>query len=381
MLVQKCIRSVQKKLGCLLFTSLVATSAPVWAGSIFDVEKVWAGLEVPWAIQFIDTDRLLVTERQGRLVLLDLKNKQQHYVSGLPEIVASGQGGLLDLYLYSENDAETPWLYFTWSGKDSAGKTRTVLSRSRITLSEKPQLTHWQNLLQTRSSSDNSRHYGSRIAFDHEGYLYMSVGDRGERDNAQQLANHAGSILRLLPDGSVPDDNPFVDRHDALPEIWSYGHRNPQGMAYDPIRNRIWAIEHGPRGGDELNIIQKGANYGWPVISYGKEYWGPVSVGDGTHKTGMMQPEKYYVPSIAPGSLLLYTGDVFPDWKGDLFSGSLKLRHLNHLDLDDDGNVTEENRLLAETGERIRALAQGPAGLIWFSTDSGNIYRLVPGQK
>mgnify|MGYP000329478061 CR=1 FL=1 len=185
-------------------------------------------------------------------------------------------------------------------------------------------------------------------------------------------------VLRLERDGSIPIGNPFVADNNALPEIWSYGHRNPQGLTWDNDNKRLWSIEHGPRGGDEINLIKKGKNYGWPVISYGKEYWGPVSVGESTHKVGMEQPAKVYVPSIAPGSLLYYTGDAFPQWRGDLFAGALKLRHINRIELDEQGRAITEERLFDKLDERIRALVQSPEGWIYFSTDSGNIYVIKP---
>jgi glucose/arabinose dehydrogenase len=184
--------------------------------------------------------------------------------------------------------------------------------------------------------------------------------------------------MRLRLDGSIPDDNPFLSRDNALPEIWSYGHRNPQGLLYDNNTGNLWSIEHGPRGGDEINLVVKGANYGWPVISYGKEYWGPVSIGEGTEKPGMEQPVKVYIPSIAPGSLLLYSATAFPQWQGNLFSGALKLRHLNRVSISVDNKAIAEERLLGDLNERIRALAQSPEGWIYFSTDSGKIIRMRP---
>ena len=208
--------------------------------------------------------------------------------------------------------------------------------------------------------------------------FFFGVGDRGERPNGQDLTNHAGSIIRLNLDGSIPQDNPFVNSNAALPEIWSYGHRNPQGLAFDEISNKLWEIEHGPRGGDEINLIKSGANYGWPVISYGKEYWGPLSVGEGTHRKGMEQPIKYYVPSIAPGSLTIYSGNAFPMWKGNLFSGALILRHINRIVLNSKNKAIKEERLLEALDERIRAIAESPQGWLYFSTDSGKIYRLSP---
>lgn len=199
---------------------------------------------------------------------------------------------------------------------------------------------------------------------------------RGERDSAQNLSSHNGTIVRLNLDGSVPADNPFINQPGALPEIWSYGHRNPQGLAWDKTRNVLWEIEHGPRGGDEINRILPGRNYGWPVISYGKEYWAPIRVGEGTHKAGMEQPVYYYVPSIAPGSLMIYSGNLFPAWRGYLFAGALALTHLNHIELNPAGQVVRENRWLTDLGERIRAVIGAPGGELILSTDSGRILML-----
>lgn len=239
----------------------------------------------------------------------------------------------------------------------------------------------WHDLLETQSATGTGRHVGSRIVFDENGYVYFGVGDRGERPMSQDLSNHAGSVMRLYRDGRVPQDNPFNRRADVPPEIWSYGHRSPQGMAYDYANKRLWLIEHGPRGGDEINRVLPGRNYGWPVISYGKEYWGPLAVGEGTHREGMEQPIKQYTPSIAPSSLLLYPGNSFPAWRGNLFSGALKLTHLNRVTLSEDGKAIGEERLLDELDERIRALAQGPQGWLYFSTDSGKIYVMKPASK
>jgi len=184
--------------------------------------------------------------------------------------------------------------------------------------------------------------------------------------------------MRLNLDGSIPNDNPFLNTAGARPEIWSYGHRNPQGLLFDPVKGNLWSIEHGPRGGDEINLIDKGRNYGWPVISFGKEYWGPVSVGEGTKKAGMEQPVKVYIPSIAPGSLMFYSGNAFPQWQGSLFSGALKLLHLNRVSISTNDKAFAEERLLEELKERIRALLQGPEGWIYLSTDSGRIMRMRP---
>ena len=347
----------------------------------FALEEIIDGLGIPWGMAFISDSQLLITEREGNVKLLDLQSKALSPVQGAPEVMAEGQAGLLDIAVppdFSSGD----WIYFTYvRDKDDEGVT--VLARAKL-MSNTPgsnELVQWQDLLETRSASDTGRHFGSRIVFDENGYVYFGVGDRGERPNSQDLTNHAGSVMRLHRDGRVPKDNPFKQRKDVQPEIWSYGHRNPQGMAYDYDNKRLWLIEHGPRGGDEINLVLPGRNYGWPVISYGKEYWGPLDVGEGTHRAGMEQPVKQYTPSIAPGSLLLYTGDSFPEWRGNLFSGALKLQHLNRVTLSEEGKAIAEERLLTELDERIRALAQGPRGWLYFSTDSGKVYVMKPAAK
>lgn len=341
-------------------------------GQDINIEKVVDGLKTPWAMAFISTNKMLVTEREGQVLLLDLTIVSKKVIKNTPKIMVNGQGGMLDMAL-SPSYKKTGWIYFTYV-KEIKGQGATVLARAKL---KQDTFYNWQELLVTRSRTDTSQHFGSRIAFDNQGHVYFSVGDRGVRANGQDLTTHAGSILRLSLDGTIPEDNPFVASKTVLPEIWSYGHRNPQGLTYDFIHNRLWEIEHGPRGGDEINLIIKGANYGWPVISYGKEYWGPVAVGEGTHRKGMQQPVKYYVPSIAPGSLLIYSGNMFAKWKGNLFSGALKLRHLNRIVLNESGDAIKEERLLGFLNERIRALSQSPKGEVYFSTDSGKIYRIT----
>jgi glucose/arabinose dehydrogenase len=322
---------------------------------------------------FLSAQRLLITERNGQARLADLENSSVEILQGLPVLVAEGQGGLLDVKT-GPNYASDGWIYFTYS-KPVNDEAATTLARARI---KGLQLLDWQDLLVTDSATSGRQHFGSRIAFDGKGHVFFGVGDRGERDEAQNPANHIGTIMRLNLDGSLPDDNPFIGEAGKRDEIWSLGHRNPQGMAYDLQRQRLWSIEHGPRGGDEINLVLKGRNYGWPVISHGKEYWGPLAIGEGSSKPGMEQPYKVYIPSIAPGSLMLYHGDAFPEWQGSLFAGALKLRHLNRISLSADGKVTAEERLLEDLQERIRAVIQGPDGWIYFSTDSGRILRIGP---
>ncbi len=349
----------------------VATSRS--EGMPYRVVKVAEGLGIPWGMAFLSPTELIITERQGNVRLLDLQSGALVNMKPVPPVKAVGQGGLMDVAV-PHNYRPGDWIYFTYS-KPANHKGVTVLARAKR---NGYRIEEWQDIVVTRSDTNTGRHYGSRIAFDGRGHLFFTVGDRGKRANGQDLTIHAGSILRVKLDGTVPTDNPFLDKKGVLPEIWSYGHRNPQGISFDKLTGRLWAIEHGPRGGDEINLIEKGLNYGWPVISYGKEYWGPVSVGEGTQKPGMEQPIKYYVPSIAPSSLLLYSGKAFPQWRGSLISGSLKLTHLNRITLGNDGRAIAEERLLGELKQRIRALAESPEGWIYFSTDSGVIFRLMP---
>ncbi len=337
------------------------------------VEQLSTGLGVPWGMTFLAPRQLLITERGGGVRLLDIDSGNLTKLQGAPEVDARGQGGLMDVAA-GPDYANDGWIYFTFS-KSVDSAAATTLARARL---RENRLDDWQELLVTDPATDGGRHFGSRIAFDDQGHVFFGVGDRGERPMAQDLGNHIGSIMRLRLDGSIPPDNPFVGKPQARDEIWSYGHRNPQGLLFDQVSQRLWSIEHGPRGGDEINLVIKGRNYGWPVISHGKEYWGPLSIGEGTSKPGMEQPRKVYIPSIAPGSLILYRGEAFPAWRGSLFAGALKLRHINRVALSADGEVLTEERLLEDLGERIRALVQGPQGWIYFSTDSGRILRMRP---
>ncbi len=339
----------------------------------FLLEPVAKGLGVPWGMAFLSGRNMLVTEREGGVKFLDTISGEIKTLKGAATVFAFGQGGMLDVAV--PNDFRPGgWIYFTYV-KERNGQGVTVLARAKL---KDDRLIQWKELLVTRSATETGRHFGSRIAFDNAGYIYFGVGDRGVRPNAQNLSNHAGTVMRLKRDGGVPRDNPFVNKTNARPEIWSFGHRNPQGMAYDHRRQRLWLIEHGPRGGDEINLVLRGRNYGWPVISYGKEYWGPVAVGEGTHRKGMEQPVKQYTPSIAPGSLIHYSGKAFPAWKDNLFAGALKLMHINRVVLDENSKAVKEERLLTNMNERIRALAESPEGWIYLSTDSGKIFRIRP---
>ena len=355
----------------------IAIAEPLMTGTSkgmsYKVELVASGFTIPWGMAFLSPQQFIFTERGGAIGLFDLNIKQKSLLSGTPEVFASGQGGMLDVAI-PPNYHAGGWIYFTYS-KPSIDGAVTTLARAKL---NHHQLVNWQDLLVTQSKSETQRHFGSRIAFDDAGHVFFGIGDRGYRSNGQNLKTHSGSILRLTLDGEIPSDNPFVNNDATLSETWSYGHRNPQGLVYDHKNKRLWEIEHGPRGGDEINLITRGKNYGWPVISYGKEYWGPVAIGEGTTKAGMEQPVKVYTPSIAPGSLLFYTGKAFPKWQGNLFSGALKLTHLNRVELSAQGDDIAEERLLGELNERIRSLAQSPEGWIYIGIDSGKIIRIVP---
>ncbi|MGX1924783.1 PQQ-dependent sugar dehydrogenase [Vibrio sp. NH-7] len=344
--------------------AVLSTSVYAW-----QAELVASGLKVPWGMSSIDDNQLLVTQRHGEVGVVDLDDGIYRTVATPTQVSAVGQGGLLDV---AKSPFEDNAFYFTYS-KQVEDAYETVLASAQY---QQGELIGWKELLVTQSGSDTGRHFGSRITFD-ERYVYMSVGDRGVRDNGQNQKTHAGSILRLLPNGVAPEDNPFTKVNSALNEIWSYGHRNPQGLFYDRSTQQLWSIEHGPRGGDEINLILKGENYGWPVTSHGKEYWGPISVGEAKTLPGIQTPKKVYVPSIAPSSIILYRGDKYPSLNGKLVSGALKLTHLNVVTLDEKANIVAEERLLESLGERIRDLEVTPSGEILFSTDSGNIYRLV----
>ncbi|WP_299808496.1 PQQ-dependent sugar dehydrogenase [uncultured Shewanella sp.] len=354
------------KIGLILLAAVSSNS------HAYEAEKIATGLNIPWGLAYVDPQTILVTERQGVVKRVNLETGKHQTLFTPKGVWAEGQGGLLDVALSPfDTDLKRKKVYFTYS-KDIEGEGATTLALATY---QNGELSDWQDLFVSTSRSETGRHFGSRIAFDDKS-LYFSIGDRGVRDNGQDTLTHAGTILRLMPDGSVPSDNPFVTDKAVVDEIWSYGHRNPQGLLFDAQSQRLWSIEHGPRGGDEINLIKGGANYGWPITSHGKEYWGPLSVGEGELKEGVEPPVKVYVPSIAPGSLALYRGDKFPELKGKLLAGALKLTHINVVTINDAGKAIAEQRIMSELGERIRDIEVTPKGDIYFSTDSGNLYRL-----
>lgn len=343
----------------------------VLAQGFYDVEQVYKSKEsdVIWGFDFVDADTLVLTERSGRMFRVNLKRKGQFEISGVPPVWNRGQGGLLDLRVHPQQKDK---LFWTFSLPTEKGATTALASGQLVGNA----LKNVRVIFQAKAADSNKIHFGSRIEFDQKGHLFISIGDRNERSEVQNLNYHTGKIVRIKEDGSVPSDNPFVTKKDALPEIWALGVRSPQGLVFDPVSQELIESEMGPRGGDEINIIRKGANYGWPEITYGREYWGP-KIGAGTEKSGMEQPLVYWVPSISPSGITFYTGAAFPQWRNDLFIGTLSGQHLRRLKFKD-GKVVEQEELLKSQKERIRNVRTGPDGALYFSTDSGLIKRLVP---
>ena len=326
-------------------------------------------LGVPWGMIFINKKELLFTEREGNLKILHIPTGKIQSVTGLPEVFSQGQGGLLDVALHPHFHTNKI-IYFTFSQKKKFRGYTTALAKAEL---KNNRLDNVKILFSAKPLTATQRHFGSRILF-RKGFLFFTVGDRGHKQEAQNLNSHLGKLLRLTDDGNIPPDNPFVGQKQAQPEIWSYGHRNPQGLALHPDTDEIWLQEHGPKGGDEINIIKKGGNYGWPVITYGKSYAG-FKIGVGVAKEGMQQPVKYWTPSIAPCGLLIYSGKQFPKWKGNIFSGALVLTHLNRLK---NKKPLEEERLLADLNLRVRNVIEGPDGFIYIAADRGWILKLKP---
>lgn len=337
-------------------------------------KTVAQNLGIPWGMALLPDNQMLVTQRAGKLTRINLQTGEQTDISGVPEVKAEGQGGLLDVAL-SPQFSENGWIFFTYS-KDMDGQGATTLARAKL---EGETLTDWQDLLVTESRTNTSKHYGSRIVFDQQGHVFFSLGDRGERDQAQDLTRHNGKILRLKLDGNIPDNNPSVGSQKALPEIWSYGHRNPQGLFMNHTTGQLWEIEHGPRGGDEINLVLPRKNYGWPEVSLGKEYWGPVSIGR-DQSSGMENPVYHFTPSIGPSGLIQYQGEAFPQLQGHLISGALALQHLNIVEIQGTQAVAE-HRIMEDQQQRIRNVIESPEGWIYVATDSGTIIRITPADK
>lgn len=340
----------------------------------FRIDTVVTGLTSPWGMVWLANGDLLIADKIGELRIFREGKLQPEPVTGLPEIYVRGQGGLMDLELHPDYE-ENGWIYITYStpeGSNGSGGN-TALMRARI---KENILTDKQILFKALPNTTKGQHFGSRIEFDRDGYLYLSVGERGEQDLAQRLDTYNGKIFRLNDDGTIPDDNPFVDDKNAIKAVYSYGHRNPQGLALHPETGVLWETEHGPRGGDEVNIIKKGANYGWPEITYGINYNGTIITPD-TVKEGMEQPIHFWRPSIAPCGMTFVTSDKYPQWKGDMLVGSLRFMYLERCDVEGEKVVGRE-KLLEGIG-RVRNVRQGPDGFIYVAVEgAGMIVKLVP---
>jgi glucose/arabinose dehydrogenase len=354
------------------------TKAPKPAASVaVEAKPVAKGLVNPWSLQILPDGRFLVTERPGRMRLVSRDGQLSPPLAGVPPVAASGQGGLLDVAL-SPDFATSNLVYFSFSDPRGGEGNGTSLARARlVTDGQGGRLDAVEVIFRQEPSVASSAHFGSRIVFIPDGSLFLTLGDRFiRRDDAQNPANHLGKVVRLAPDGKPYAGNPKKDGWRA--EIWSIGHRNVQGAALHPATNKLWTIEHGARGGDEINVPQAGQNYGWPVITYGRDYSG-AKIGVGTAKDGLEQPIYYWDPSIAPSGALFYTGDLVPQWKGNLFVGALAGQALHRLVLDGEKVIAEEP-LLADLGQRIRDVRQGPDGALYVLTDDskGQILRVAP---
>jgi len=376
---------------CMRWSAMVCAAALVASGGcepaaaqVFNssagdivVQTVAKGLDHPWALAFLPDGRMLVTERPGRMRIIAKDGMLSPGLAGVPKVFASGQGGLHDVVLdrrFAQNHA----IYFCYA-EPVEGRARTALARARLFDEGAPRLDTVEVIFRQAGPLSSGNHFGCRIVQTPDDNLFLTTGDHfTTRDQAQNLGNDLGKIIRVRPDGSVPPDNPFVGRSGVKPEIWSYGHRNPQGLALHPATGKLWEHEHGPRGGDEVNIIEKGKNYGWPVIGYGIDYSG-ARIHESTHKPSMEQPLKYWVPSIAPSGMTFSTGNLFPAWRGNLFLGALAAQLLVRLEVDGD-KVVKEERLLQQLRERIRDVREGPDGALWLATDnsSGRVLRLAP---
>ena len=343
-------------------------------GNSLELEVVTDSISVPFGMAFLPDGKLLVTDRsKGTLILVDVDNGERTTIGGLPPVFVSGDGGMLDIIVHPDFDRNHIIFYSYSTIREDSTSTMAV---DRATL-ETNRIIGRERIFTALPYYKEPNHFGCRLLLK-DGYLFVTMGERYFlRDSAQTLSNHLGKIMRVLEDGSIPPDNPYVNTNGALPEIWSYGHRNPQGLAINPVTGELWEHEHGPKGGDEINIIKPAVNYGWPVICHGIDYDGKP-IGEGiTEKEGMEQPLYYYVPSIAPSGMEFYTADVIPQWKGNLFIGAMALKHLNRLVIRND-SVIKEDRLLTDKDWRVRCVRQGPDGFLYIGIDKGRILRIKP---
>ena len=352
----------------------IASSLP------YEVQVVAQGLANPWAVEPLPDGGLLVTEKPGRLRVVSATGQIGEPIAGVPAVDARGQGGLLDVAL-SPGFATDRTIFWSFS-EPREGGNGTSVARGRLS-ADMARLEDVRVILRTQPTYSNNMHFGSRLAFGPDRMLYVTMGERSDRpmrEQAQQLGSHLGKILRVTPDGAAPPDNPFVGREGALPEIWSLGHRNIQAATFD-AQGRLWDIEHGTQGGDELNLIEKGENYGWPIQAYGEEYNGQPIPSAEPQRPNTVQPVYFWDPVIAPSGAEVYEGGAFPDWRGDVFVGGLKGQRLVRLELQD-GRVVGEEHLLKDRGRRIRDVREGPDGLLYVVTDgsNGELWRIVPGR-
>ncbi|WP_299296771.1 PQQ-dependent sugar dehydrogenase [uncultured Tateyamaria sp.] len=355
-------------LACLTFVPGAALALDTDIGPV-NVQAVATGLDQPWGVAQMPNGDLLVTERDG--ALKRISGGQVRDVAGVPPVAAEGQGGLLDITL-AHDFATTRSLFLTYAKEQGRG-SGTALAAAELS-ADGSRLENLRDLFESAPGGRTGRHFGSRVVEAADGTLLVTIGDRGDRPSAQDRSLHNGSIVRVNRDGTVPGDNPFVGQAGVLPEIWSYGHRNPQGAGLD-ARGVMWTAEHGARGGDEVNRVQKGANYGWPVISYGVHYSGG-KIGEGTAKPGMEQPAHYWDPSIAPSGLMVYQGDMFPEWRGDMFVGSLKFSYISRLDVSGE-TAREVEQIESDETLRVRDIVEAPDGSILFiSVGNGAVYRI-----
>nr|WP_297348910.1 PQQ-dependent sugar dehydrogenase [uncultured Glaciecola sp.] len=356
-----------------LITAIIFTAiSPVAMATEIKVEELASGLKNPWSIAFMKNGDALVTERAGGLRLLSKSGELSSAISGLPEASVVGQGGMLGVALHPDFEGNK-WVYVCLSIANGEVRGSEVY-RGKLAGNK---LQNVKQIFVAKPKIDTAHHFGCRLAFDNDEKLFISLGDRTKKDDAQLTSNHFGVVVRVNDDGSVPTDNPFLDG--KAPEIFSYGHRNVQGMALHPTSGQVWTHEHGPKGGDEVNILENGDNYGWPTITYGVNYDGS-SITDVTEMDTMRQPLTYWVPSIAPSGMAFYTGEEFPEWKGNLFVGSLKFRYLNRMVMDGE-KVVEQEALLSDRNERVRDVKQAPDGSIYVLTDevNGKVLRLTKG--
>lgn len=337
------------------------------------VDTLFSEFQNPWGMTWLNEGRMLVTERKGEILIFKDDAYTGQKVQGLPAVYSNGQAGLLDITTHP-NYAQNGWIYISYA-KPVPGGGATTIARFKLNGTT---ATEFQDLIVTTPAWNGGTHYGSRIVFDNQNYLYFTNGERGSQNNAQDLKNSHGKIHRIHDDGRIPSDNPFVNTANAIPSIWTYGNRNPQGMIYDNAANRLWAVEHGPMGGDELNLIEKGKNYGWPVITYGKNYNG-TPITSITEKEGMEQPVKYWTPSIATCGMTVVTSDRYPAWKGNILVAALAGTHIARVEMNGT-RTTAEEKLLPGIG-RVRQVSQSPDGYIYAITEAtGLLIKLIPAQ-